>query len=106
MYIQKYACVLCTELVGSLETRVVRQAACGLEHSVVLTDAGQVFTWGSNQRGQLGRGHLDAQATKVPRLVSHSGSTMVMLSVSYTAHSGGTMVMLSVSYILKYIPLW
>ena len=59
-----------TELVESLDTRVVRHAICGLEHSVALTDVGQVFTWGSNKHGQLGRGQLDPQATRLPRLVS------------------------------------
>lgn len=38
----------------------VVQVACGLHHTVVLTLAGEVFTFGSNQYGQLGSGDLQA----------------------------------------------
>lgn len=38
----------------------VVQIACGLHHTVVLTLAGEVFTFGSNQYGQLGTGDLQA----------------------------------------------
>lgn len=34
------------------------QIACGLHHTVVLTQSGEVFTFGSNQFGQLGTGDL------------------------------------------------
>ncbi|XP_070133334.1 E3 ubiquitin-protein ligase highwire [Drosophila bipectinata] len=36
----------------------VVQVACGLHHTVVLTLAGEVYTFGSNQYGQLGSGDL------------------------------------------------
>lgn len=36
----------------------VTQIACGLHHTVVLTQNGEVFTFGSNQHGQLGTGDL------------------------------------------------
>lgn len=36
----------------------VIQIACGLHHTVVLTQSGEVFTFGSNQFGQLGTGDL------------------------------------------------
>lgn len=36
----------------------VTQIACGLHHTVVLTQSGEVFTFGSNQYGQLGTGDL------------------------------------------------
>ncbi|XP_037938854.1 E3 ubiquitin-protein ligase highwire [Teleopsis dalmanni] len=36
----------------------VVQISCGLHHTVVLTLAGEVFTFGSNQYGQLGTGDL------------------------------------------------
>lgn len=39
----------------------VVQIACGLHHTVVLTLAGDVFTFGSNQYGQLGTGTLQPQ---------------------------------------------
>lgn len=40
------------------------QISCGLHHTVVLTSAGEVFTFGSNQYGQLGTG--DLQPTSAP----------------------------------------
>lgn len=36
----------------------VIQISCGLHHTVVLTQNGEVFTFGSNQYGQLGTGDL------------------------------------------------
>lgn len=44
----------------------VIQIACGLHHTVVLTTAGEVFTFGSNQYGQLGTGDLQPVASPVP----------------------------------------
>ncbi|CAD7698079.1 unnamed protein product [Ostreobium quekettii] len=40
---------------GPLEDRRVVQVAAGRYHSVALTDDGDVFTWGLNDWGQLGR---------------------------------------------------
>lgn len=38
----------------------VTQFSCGLHHTVVLTTSGEVFTFGSNQYGQLGTGDLQS----------------------------------------------
>ncbi|XP_055618511.1 E3 ubiquitin-protein ligase highwire isoform X2 [Toxorhynchites rutilus septentrionalis] len=50
------------------------QISCGLHHTVVLTLAGEVFTFGSNQYGQLGSGDLQpisgAHLVKIPYMVS------------------------------------
>ena len=43
-------------------------AACGDTHTLVLTDAGQVYSFGRNQNGQLGMGS-DVDSL-VPQLVS------------------------------------
>lgn len=48
----------------------VIQIACGLHHTVVLTQSGEVFTFGSNQYGQLGTGDL----------VAHVGPVQVKLN--------------------------
>ena len=40
----------------SMHRRHVHQIACGAAHMVALTTARDVFTWGSNQYGQLGYG--------------------------------------------------
>lgn len=46
----------------------VVQIACGLHHAVVLTLAGEVFTFGSNQYGQLGTGDLQAPPSGVAQV--------------------------------------
>lgn len=46
----------------------VVQIACGLHHTVVLTLAGEVFTFGSNQYGQLGTGDLQAPLSGVAQV--------------------------------------
>lgn len=66
----------------------VVQISCGLHHTVVLTFAGEIFTFGSNQFGQLGTGDLQAvqgpYQVKVPGFVSQvaagSNHTVVMTS--------------------------
>lgn len=50
----------------------VVQVACGLHHTVVLTLAGEVFTFGSNQFGQLGTG--DMQPISGPIRVNVTGN--------------------------------
>ncbi|TMW57530.1 hypothetical protein Poli38472_003455 [Pythium oligandrum] len=37
----------------------VQQLACGLRHALVLTEDGNVFSWGFNDHGQLGHGSND-----------------------------------------------
>ena len=46
----------------------VTDIAGGKEHCVLLTEHGQVFTWGGGSRGQLGHGTLASE--EKPRLVS------------------------------------
>ncbi|XP_062536745.1 E3 ubiquitin-protein ligase highwire-like [Armigeres subalbatus] len=50
------------------------QISCGLHHTVVLTLSGEVFTFGSNQYGQLGTGDLQpisgAHLVKIPQMVN------------------------------------
>lgn len=66
----------------------VVQIACGLHHSVVLTMAGEVYTFGSNQYGQLGTGDLQPSfgpfAVKIPGVVTQiaagSNHTVVLES--------------------------
>ena len=66
----------------------VIQISCGLHHTVVLTSAGEVFTFGSNQYGQLGTGDLQPVASpvqvKIPGMASQvaagSNHTAVLTS--------------------------
>lgn len=38
---------------------LVEELACGDEHTAVVTDSGRLFTFGSNEWGQLGLGHAN-----------------------------------------------
>jgi len=55
-------------LIKALGTIKVSRVSCGMYHSAVLTAGGQLYTWGSNSKGQLG---LGAEASRVfsPTLV-------------------------------------
>ncbi|KAA8516877.1 hypothetical protein F0562_017305 [Nyssa sinensis] len=63
------AAVITPRLVTSgLGARRVKAIAAAKHHTVVATEGGEVFTWGSNREGQLGYTSVDTQAT--PRRVS------------------------------------
>lgn len=62
----------------------VVQVACGLHHTVLLTLAGEVYTFGSNQYGQLGTG--DLQPVSSPIHVKIPGiATQVAAGSNHTA---------------------
>ncbi|XP_063236387.1 RCC1 domain-containing protein 1 isoform X2 [Bacillus rossius redtenbacheri] len=46
----------------------VTDIACGVEHCLLLTDVGRVYSWGTGTRGQLGHGDLESEER--PREVS------------------------------------
>lgn len=56
--------------VSSLRTRVVAIAAAN-KHSAVVTEPGEVFTWGCNKEGQLGYGTSNSASNYTPRMVEY-----------------------------------
>lgn len=54
----------------------VTKVACGLLFSVCLTDTGQVWTWGSGEAGQLGRGATCTQSS-FPQSVTVLSSNII-----------------------------
>ena len=50
-----------------LQSQKVMNVAAGSQHSLALTEAGEVFSWGDNSCGQLGRGQLDESQTRQPK---------------------------------------
>ncbi|KDR22087.1 probable E3 ubiquitin-protein ligase HERC4 [Zootermopsis nevadensis] len=51
----------------------VTQVACGNEHCLLLTETGQVFTWGRGSRGQLGHGDLESEQETARQVDSLAG---------------------------------
>jgi alpha-tubulin suppressor-like RCC1 family protein len=56
--------------------------AAGGEHTVVLTSTGEVFTFGNNQYGQLGRSVAGATSSPTPGLVSFPGISGSIVAIA------------------------
>lgn len=54
--------------VSSLRSRIVAVAAAN-KHTAVVSETGEVFTWGCNKEGQLGYGTSNSASNYTPRLV-------------------------------------
>ncbi|XP_020095639.1 uncharacterized protein LOC109715170 [Ananas comosus] len=63
-----------------LGARQVRVVAAAKHHTVVATEAGEVFTWGSNREGQLGYTSVDTQPT--PRRVSSLRAKVIAVAAA------------------------
>lgn len=63
-----------------LGSRRVRAAAAAKHHTVIATDNGDVFTWGSNREGQLGYTSVDTQPT--PRRVTSLREKIVAVAAA------------------------
>ncbi|XP_057984022.1 uncharacterized protein LOC131168537 isoform X1 [Malania oleifera] len=75
------AAVITPRLVTSgLGSRHVKAIAAAKHHTVIATEGGEVFTWGSNREGQLGYTSVDTQPT--PRRVSSLRSKIVAVAAA------------------------
>lgn len=54
--------------VSSLRSRIVAVAAAN-KHTAVISESGEIFTWGCNREGQLGYGTSNSASNYTPRLV-------------------------------------
>jgi len=73
-------------IVKDLVTSYVIQIACGYKHSLALTSRGELYTWGSNENGQLGVG-LKNKVVPVPTLVSSIKGLPIALIACGASHS-------------------
>ena len=64
-----YVLLMCAGHVDTLRGQHVVGVCCGSWHSVALSDANEIFTWGSNSHGQLGRSNVTKELRKLPRYV-------------------------------------
>ena len=54
--------------VSSLRSKIVAVAAAN-KHTAVISETGEVYTWGCNREGQLGYGTSNSASNYTPRLV-------------------------------------
>lgn len=79
-------------MVKTLGTSIVVQIACGLNHTVALTNNGELYSWGCNKEGQLGLGGDSIKELK-PKLVS----SLASVPMSYIACGGYHSIVVSKS---------
>lgn len=86
----------CTErtprMIRALGTKVIIQIACGLEHSIALTNDGVLYAWGSNKEGQLGLGTHTVTEIKPKKI-----STLAAIPIAFIACGGYHTVVISKS---------
>ncbi|CAN8269854.1 unnamed protein product [Cochlearia groenlandica] len=68
------------QVISGLGSRRVKAVAAAKHHTIIATEGGDVFTWGSNREGQLGYTSVDTQAT--PRKVTSLKAKIVAVSAA------------------------
>ncbi|KAK8561747.1 hypothetical protein V6N13_149098 [Hibiscus sabdariffa] len=66
---------------ANLEGKHVKKVSCGARHSTILTDDGQVLSWGWNKYGQLGLG--DTIDRSIPALVPIDGCLPINIACGW-----------------------
>ncbi|XP_045144990.1 RCC1 and BTB domain-containing protein 2 [Echinops telfairi] len=61
------------------------QVACGYAHTLVLTEEGQVYAWGTNSYGQLGTGNKSNQSYPTPVVVEKD--RIIEIAACHSAHT-------------------
>lgn len=79
-------------MVKALGTSVIVQIACGVEHSMALTNDGELYAWGSNTEGQLGIGSHTVTEIKPKRIF-----TLAAVPIAFVACGGYHTVVISKS---------
>ena len=72
-------------LVEDLSNRAIAQVTCGWSHTVALTTAGLVYTWGNGDHGKLGHGHSDKLLA--PCIVKSLKGKDIRCIASYNEHT-------------------
>nr|XP_018911277.1 PREDICTED: probable E3 ubiquitin-protein ligase HERC4 isoform X2 [Bemisia tabaci] len=57
------------KIVKSLATHFIVQVCCGYRHCLALNNRGELYSWGSNQYGQLGLNLSTTESIRTPNLV-------------------------------------
>jgi len=65
-----------------LQKQRVRQVEAGQFATAAVTEGGEVYTWGLNEAGQLGKGDFSSSAVEVPQRI-HVDAHIVAVAVGY-----------------------
>ena len=85
---------------AELDDRIVLEIACGMQHAVARTDAGEVLTCGSGSSGQLGHGTFeDLSRFQSVQAEGFSGAEMICCGPMSTAVAQNGKVQLSCCFI-------
>ncbi|KAJ6826633.1 uncharacterized protein M6B38_371070 [Iris pallida] len=68
------------QVTSGLGSRRVKVIAAAKHHTIIATENGEVFTWGSNREGQLGYTSVDTQST--PRRVSSLRARVIAVAAA------------------------
>ncbi|WOL15295.1 inhibitor of Bruton tyrosine kinase [Canna indica] len=68
------------QVILGLGCRRVKAVAAAKHHTIIATESGEVFTWGSNREGQLGYTSVDTQPT--PRRVSSLRAKVIAVAAA------------------------
>lgn len=79
-------------MVKVLGTNVIVQIACGVEHSIALTNDGELYAWGGNREGQLGLGSYTVTEIKPKKI-----STLAAVPIAFIACGGYHTIVISKS---------
>lgn len=72
--------------VTSLKAKIVAVSAAN-KHTAVVSECGEVFTWGCNKEGQLGYGTSNSASNYSPRLVDYLKGKVFMAIASAKYHT-------------------
>ncbi|CEM10127.1 unnamed protein product [Vitrella brassicaformis CCMP3155] len=73
--------VILPKAIRSLQSKAIRQVACGEHHSAAVTESGVLYTWGLPRNGRLGHGREEGEMLLVPKVVEAlSGQQVVQVS--------------------------
>ena len=80
---QSYSSPQPIEFLGS---QIITSIACGWQHTMALTQTGQVFSWGYGEDGQLGHGNINDSL--IPKLIESIADRNVSQIAWGHSHSG------------------
>jgi len=74
---------------------IFSEIACGWSHTLAVTSAGSIYSWGFNEYGQLGLGHK--KSVFYPQLVKDVHLSHIFAGGNYSAGISGTIVSFHIS---------